>query len=135
MKKSKLLIIFNRNIVEKVENKKIMKKFPKFLSFKRMKGRIDLFEEYLHKKLSIEYVLEKLLEIEKIQFLLLNENELHFFKKLLNPQVLSKEETYIQNLYNKFEFYDRRNQNTLILEPNKPSYENLLKMMNSNYEE
>jgi hypothetical protein len=49
-----------------------------------------------------------MLEIDKLQFSLMNEYELYCFKKIKNPQLLFEElskNNYLKHLFDKFEFF------------------------------
>jgi hypothetical protein len=105
-----------------VEQEIFSMKFKEFLNCKnRGTSKVYFFNNYLHKKLSIEYVLEKLLEIDKIQYLCFSENELNYFKLIPNSQIFSNSDSYLQRLYNKFEFFNKRNRDIDINDQNKSS--------------
>jgi hypothetical protein len=75
---------------------------------------ITKFDDYLHKKLSVENLLEKLLEVDKIQYLFLNENELYYFKMIPNSQIFLNDDSYIQKLYKQFEFFQKKEDGFII---------------------
>jgi hypothetical protein len=97
---------------------------------KRMQ-MIKKFQVYLYKKLSVEYILEKLLEIEKMQYLTLNEDELKYFKLLKNPQIFSEQETALENLYKRFEFYNKKDQELSLgkLDASSPNFRILQQLL------
>jgi hypothetical protein len=78
--------------------------------FKETKNikNVNLFENYLTKKLSVENLVSKLLEIDKLQFSLLNEEGLHNFKMINNPHILDRHcgNSRLKNLFKQFEFYE-----------------------------
>jgi hypothetical protein len=80
--------------------------------FKETKNikNVNLFENYLTKKLSVENLVSKLLEIDKLQFSLLNEEELHIFKNINNPHILERHcgNESLKNLFKQFEFYEEK---------------------------
>jgi hypothetical protein len=80
--------------------------------FKETKNikNVNLFENYLTKKLSVENLVSKLLEIDKLQFSLLNKEELHIFKMINNPHILERhhENESLKHLFKQFEFYEEK---------------------------
>jgi hypothetical protein len=92
---------------------------------------IKTFQTYLYKKLSIEYILEKLIEIEKMQYLTLNENELTYFKMLKNPQIFSEEDSSLEHLYKRFEFYNKKDQEKSLdkLDASSPNFRILQQLL------
>jgi hypothetical protein len=71
---------------------------------------INKFERYFLKKMSVENFLQKLLEIDKILYVLFNKQELLLFKTLRNSNHLGENnQINIQNLFNSFEFFDYEN--------------------------
>lgn len=74
---------------------------------------LDKAEKYVKEKISIEFILKKLNEIDKLKFCLLNKEELYCFQAIPSPnfnEIFSENNTstnlsYIDELYRKFEFY------------------------------
>lgn len=58
---------------------------PKFL--KKSKKFYSKVEDYLNKKSSIEYIIKKLNEVDKLKFVLFSKEELGFFNLLKNPSL------------------------------------------------
>ena len=65
-------------------------------------------EKYINKKTSIDFILRKLIELDKVKFILLSQSEINAMK-LLNIPGLSlvlekRSKDYLQELWAKYEF-------------------------------
>jgi hypothetical protein len=68
---------------------------------------LDKTDAYVRKKLSVEAIIQKLNEVDKIKFACFSPEELHLMKLIQNPsieQIGSTNKSYIQQLWKKFEF-------------------------------
>jgi hypothetical protein len=96
------------------------------------------FEQYLLKKMSVEHFLQKILEIDKILYVLFNKEELTIFKLLKNSNFLNKnDEIGILNFYKSFEFptneYREKNKDKVFeitTDPNPTHYINKMLFLN-----
>jgi hypothetical protein len=77
--------------------------FPRGLNKSLYVNVLEKFDIYIRKKTSLEYLIKKLFEIDKLKFLLLREEELPLFKLLDNPQIFSSS-TYLDKLWKEYEF-------------------------------
>jgi hypothetical protein len=64
---------------------------------------LENMEIYLHKKISIEHLIRKMSEIDKLKFLLLKEDEITLFH-VLDSFKIYPNNNYIQKLWMKYEF-------------------------------
>lgn len=99
------------NFLKKINKKKQMMKIgfkeiicPKFLNKSESAKVLTRIEKYVNKNISIENIINKLHEIEKIKFLLMDDHALLLFKYVPNPNLITEEEVTdnkIQDLWNK----------------------------------
>jgi len=66
-------------------------------------------KSYLNKKSSLEYILKKMLEIDKMKFILFNEDELFLMRFMDNSSAIIKEKRDPNNLWADYEFENKPN--------------------------
>ena len=93
---------------------------------------LDKAESYINEKISIEFLLKKLNEIDKLKFSLLDSTQLQVFHIIPNPNFNeifslnnSKIISLIDNLWSKYEFYQRNDKEEVfaLLQIKDPSRE------------
>jgi hypothetical protein len=96
------------------------------------------FEKYMFKKMSVEHFLQKILEIDKILYVLFSVGEISIFKLLRNPNYLEEnDDMAIQNYFKKFEFFSsdffEQNKDKIsetAIDPNPTQYINKMLFLN-----
>jgi hypothetical protein len=77
----------------------------KYWKSKKLKILI-LFQKYIYKKLSVENIIKKINEIDKLQFVLFNHEELQAFKIIPEPSLNHKGlKQPVYKYYQDYEFY------------------------------
>lgn len=66
-------------------------------------------EKYVNKKMSVEYLVRKMDEIDKLKFVLFSDDELTVFKFIQNPNLIPDKEakSKIEDLWIKTEFHEK----------------------------
>ncbi len=119
-----------RIIKKKNENnglKKFKLKFNEYLCLKFLKSPSTKFykfiKNYVNKKTSIDEILMKLMDIDKLKFVTMNDNSIDSMKLLRSPAVSQVYEnhksTRLQELWAKYEFNNDSNENYLLDQLNK----------------
>jgi hypothetical protein len=123
MKSKKLF--FNFRVVKHITHfldqkpKSLFRSPQDFFFYSATIKTVQRFENYFFKKMSVEHFLQKILEVDKLLYVLLNKKELCLFKLLKNPSFLEENRTSeIEDYYNHYEYlshsYLKNNRDTIL---------------------
>jgi hypothetical protein len=128
----------NENIYKKFNKQKQMIKpnfkdmiCPRILNKSKIANAVNRIETYVANQISVENLINKVHEIEKIKFLLMDDNELLAFKYLSNPnlivEIVPNEKDRIQELWNKTRIINTNQKNEIEAIKNSFNNENISK--------